>query len=273
MCASNLLRVVLAIGIHGLLCRDILADDGAIPLVEPRSVIEFQPLPKNVTLEIPKERALELAAKYSGFPADETVTVRAGLFSDKEYPRFGKAPLPAAVPAWVVYFSKATVEMPGPEGRTKQINCPMHVAVDGQSGKFLCAYGDSAVNWAKGRPDVPVNLAAQWDFSEPKDPPELTVKEVLQKFNYRRDETGQVFVRYSRIFMANPSVPVRRADPAEEMIPILPEFNCWLFSLRGVIHMGGFSTPVGYEGPELYSTRLDNILDDNSGKVIMCHRN
>ncbi len=246
------------------------ATDGDVPLTKPDVVIEILPAADDVKWVISRENALDLATTYSGFALDETVTIRRVMYADKAHPRGKEEPLfpwNEPTPAWLVSFPNASIESTRADGKPEEVLCPVHVGIHGESGTFLGAFGDSTEKWAEGGPTASSSWS-EWAFSEPEALPKRTVKAVLETYHCRPSETGQFFVRYLRVTAEYPKAVVRRADSAADRISMMPPFDGWLFSQRGAILRGGFSTPPGYDGPELYATCSDFLLSDRSGKLI-----
>jgi len=227
-----------------------------LPLMAPQEIIKIAPAAPELKPAITREKAIELAVKYSGFELDnKAAEARLVMYSDLETlggegPAF---PDRVSAEAWVVSFPSARFNTR--EEKPREIKCPLHVAIHARSGQFLAAYGDSAKTWVKAEP-----AWQEWTFAEPKDSPALNVQYVLQKYSYRPSATGQFFVRYATITTGGPT----KGDTGEAVLPPIP---VWIYSLRGVI-LRGFSVPTGYKGPEPYATRCDYILSDKPFKDI-----
>ena len=245
-------------------------DKPDIPLTEPREIIKVAPAPADAEPKISRDKAIQLARKYSGFEVGKTVEAKLVLYADTEHPRGEDRPLfPYHQPvlAWLVWLPTASFELEGPEEKRETIKCPLHVGIHAESGRFLGAYGDSATKWTKGGPN-PAGLWSNCTFAEADRAPRVTVREVLQTYGHRPSPTGQVFVRYLKVTAEFPKTTITRTEGADEGLSILPPFNCWLYSQRGVV-LYGFSVPPDYRGPRLYGTCCDYILSDQSGKRIM----
>jgi hypothetical protein len=249
--------MTLVILMGGLLPAAMAADEpksADLPLTHPQEIIRIAPAPPEFKPAISREKAIELAVRYSGFELEnKAVEARLASYSDIETlggegPAF---PDRVSAEAWVVSFPNASFNTK--QEKPSEIKCPLHVAIHARSGQFLAAYGDSAKTWVKAKP-----AWQEWTFAEPKEPPILNVRYVLQKYSYRPSPTGQFFVRYATITTGGPTDG--RTGKAE-----IPPIPVWIYSLRGVV-LRGFSVPTGYTGPEPYATRCDYILTDKPFK-------
>ena len=171
------------------------AEEAKAPLTAPWEVIRMVPAPADLRPALSRDEALALASKYSGFPTDAAAQARFVLYWDTELdvpPRARWLPVRLAVRAWVVSLPNASFVR---ASNKERVNCPLHVAVDAETGQFLAAFGDSAKQWAQGSyPEKP-----QLHYGEllpAREPPKHTVRQMLAAGGYRPSPLGQFFLRY-----------------------------------------------------------------------------
>lgn len=176
-------------------------------------------------------------------------------------------PFHEPVLAWLVYLPNASYELKKADGKAETLRCPLHVSISASTGQFLVAYGDSAPQWVKGWESSAGEHPTSFGATDEK--PRLNVREVLERYRYRSSPYGQVFVRFVMVTTPYPKEVIRQVEGEEEGPSVFQPFPGWVFSLRGSLRKGGFSTPRGYTGPPLYNTCCNFILSDATGKDVL----